>query len=165
MLHIDVTQTWHVQVPKMKGSGGYEKKFLHLAVIKVLRGETEDTAQASHGSVVINLADFSSMQQGPKKLAFRVSVTREITTALEIIGKSETPTLIITLSCEPPLPTHRPHQHSSPMRRACQSRTFWGTVSCSWLSSPTNSLDEPGFVDLNSGNVQQRQVPNCIKCE
>jgi hypothetical protein len=88
-----------MQARRSKGSLAYEKKFLHLAIIKVQRGDTEDVAQASHGTVVINLADFTAMQQGPKKLAFRVSVTKEITGALARIGKTETPTLIITLTC------------------------------------------------------------------
>lgn len=92
-----------------KGAAGYEKKFLHLAIIKVARGDTEDVAQSSHGSVVINLADFSAMQQGPKKLAFRVSVTKEVTGALARIGKTETPTLIITPTCAPaPAPAYTP---------------------------------------------------------
>lgn len=92
-----------------KAGGAYEKKFLHLAIIKVIRGETEDMAEASHGSVVINLADFVSMSTGPKKLAFRVSVGKDITTGLARIGKNDTPTLIITMSCAPPATSPQTH--------------------------------------------------------
>jgi hypothetical protein len=59
----------------------------------------EDVAEASHGSVVINLADFANVTQGSKKLAFRVSVEKDITAALARLGKTDTPTLIITLTC------------------------------------------------------------------
>ena len=96
-----------VQSRRSKSSSGYEKKFLHLAVIRVERGETEDQAIASHGSVIINLADFTNMQQDSKKLAFRVSVNKEITAALSKIGKAEAPNLTITLTC-----VAQSHQHA-----------------------------------------------------
>ena len=99
---------------------GYEKKFLHLAIIKVQRGEEEDTAEASYGSVVINLADFANVSQGSKKLAFRVSVGKDITAALARIGKTETPTLIITLTCAPATPGAAGVHSMYPDLRACQ---------------------------------------------
>jgi hypothetical protein len=65
--------------------------------INVHRGMTEDRPLASLGTVVINLADFTDVKRGPKKLAFRVSVGREITSALAGIGKTEAPSLIVTM--------------------------------------------------------------------
>ena len=79
------------------GAPGFEKKFLQLAAISVHRGMTEDRPIASLGTVVINLADFTDVKRGPKKLAFRVSVGREVTNALSSIGKPEAPSLIVTM--------------------------------------------------------------------
>lgn len=81
------------------GAPGFEKKFLQLAAISVNRGMTEDRPVASLGTVVINLSDFTDTKRGPKKLAFRVSVGREITSALASIGKPEAPSLIVTMQC------------------------------------------------------------------
>jgi hypothetical protein len=80
------------------GSAAFEKKFLQLAVISVTRGYTEDKPVACLGTVVINLADFAERKnRGPKKLAFRVAVNKAISDKLSSIGKSDAPTLIITI--------------------------------------------------------------------
>jgi hypothetical protein len=70
---------------------------LQLAAISVHRGMTEDRPISSLGTVVINLADFTDVKRGPKKLAFRVSVGKEVTNALASIGKPEAPSLIVTM--------------------------------------------------------------------
>ena len=61
----------------------------------------EDKPIASVGTVVINLADFTDQARGPKKLAFRVSVGKEVNDELVKIGKQDAPSLIMTMQYVP----------------------------------------------------------------
>lgn len=83
---------------------------------------TEDRPIASLGTVVINLADFTDVKRGPKKLAFRVSVGREVTSALSSIGKPEAPSLIVTMQYATNLSESCVETQSSPSAcpNACQ---------------------------------------------
>lgn len=76
---------------------GYEKKFLLLALLEVDDGGSPTRC---HGTVVINLADFARETSGPKRLAFKVAVSRQIKRGLQQIGKAEPPTLIITVKTQ-----------------------------------------------------------------
>lgn len=74
---------------------------MQLALISVSRGSMEDKPIASVGTVVINLADFTDQARGPKKLAFRVSVGKEVNDELVKIGKQDAPSLIMTMQYVP----------------------------------------------------------------
>jgi hypothetical protein len=153
------------------GAPGFEKKFLQLAAISVHRGMTEDRPIASLGTVVINLADFTDVKRGPKKLAFRVSVGREVTSALASIGKPEAPSLIVTMQCGPsihdacykvqPSPVARPMCACSGVlaRNSCVlvSRQTWSvctrTMLFTLMCTALQGCQEIGCKDLRQGNI------------
>lgn len=55
---------------------------------------------ASNGTVVINLADFANIAQDPRKLAFKVAVPKNISFPLAALGKTDPPSLVLTIECD-----------------------------------------------------------------
>ena len=85
----------NVKLQVGKDSIEFDKKFLLLAVVELA---SDGTAIASHGTVVINLADFANISNGPRKLAFKVAAPTLIQKLLQRMQK-DAPQVVMTISC------------------------------------------------------------------